>query len=230
LNLYVLVEGRETEKTVYAAWIRQAFPSLTRVHRVEDIRADNFFIIAGHGYPSYLNRIPDAVRDVHDNPAIDYLWVCVDAEEQTAAAREAEIYRLISGVGLPCNHKIVVQDCCIETWFLGNERIVPTNPQGERLRRFKAFYDVKTLDPELMPATAGFTTRAKFHYAYLCDVFKEHHHLAYNKSSAHHVAEGHYLKALITRAFSRGHISSFRSTVEMWRELGSDLLARIDDV
>lgn len=76
----------------------------------------------------------------------------MDAEEHTADKRRAEIADIITEAACPVASTVVVHDCCIETWLLGNRKIVKRNPQSERLRGFHAHHDVLKDAPESMRA------------------------------------------------------------------------------
>ena len=38
---------------------------------------------------------------------------------------------------------VFIQKVCIETWFLGNRRVIKQNPQSIEYRDFLAYYDVQ---------------------------------------------------------------------------------------
>ena len=220
MNVYVLVEGRKTEKIVYRSWLTFLFNQLKEVYRVEDIGPDNFYMLSGGGYPSYRDRIKSSVEDINEHGNIDHFLVCVDAEELTLEEKIEEIYQLATGIQYAQLH-VVVHDCCIETWFLGNREIVRRPLGGFLLRQYVDFYDVVTRDPEKMPKFEGFTTRAQFHCAYLRKVFRECGS-AYSKKRPIAVKDLTYFRRLEQRFRTTGHIQSFGRLLSVLRGMGAE--------
>jgi hypothetical protein len=113
-----------------------------------------------------------------------------------------------------------VQHCCLETWFLGNEKMMPARPADERLRRYAAFYDVRTRDPEGMGCMPGLSRRAQFHFEYLRQMIRARgDHLSYSKTDPGPVVEVAYYRALEARA-KKGHIASFGVLADVLGRLG----------
>jgi hypothetical protein len=228
VSLYFLVEGERTEKLVYRGWLQHALPALSEVDRPDDLHDKEYFILAGYGYPSYFRRIRDSHRDIRENLSIDHFFVCVDSEELTyedklaevgaeieASERETGVYEL--------NHAfrthLIIQHCCVETWFLGNQKMMPAVPEAEPLRSYAAFYDVRSNDPESMGCFGGFSRRAQFHLAYLRAMFRARgEHVRYSKAFPGPVVHGHYYDALWARA-QDGHIASFGALAKIFRDL-----------
>jgi hypothetical protein len=119
-------------------------------------------------------------------------------------------------------HHIIIHNCCIETWFLGNSRVMKRNPQSERLRRFKEFYDVSVNCPELMGCPAGYRVKAHFHLDYLKEMMIEKG-LSYTKENPREAQKRTYLAALAKRHDKTGHLESFGRLVAVWRTLGGGL-------
>ncbi len=222
MNLYFVVEGKRTEKKVYPAWLKHAFPTLRRVERVEDLAHDHYFIISGEGYPQYLKTIDDAVEDTKRYHALDRLFVCIDSEEDGADVKLAEVQARVDArrPAVPCH--VIVHNCCMETWFLGNPRIMTYNPQSQELRDCRAFYDVSADDPEHMPCAPGHQTRAQFHVHYLRAMFREKGR-SYTKQNPGDVMQRYYLDALVDRHSKTQHIRSFGRLVEVWRAMGGQI-------
>ena len=44
MRWYLVVEGRQTEKKIYRAWLRHAFPSLEGVGRIEDMAEARYYL------------------------------------------------------------------------------------------------------------------------------------------------------------------------------------------
>ena len=192
------------------------------VSTIEEVQNNQFFIIAGMGYPSYTQRIRDALRDIANHSAFDHFFICVDAEEMEVTAKVAEIqFILDSGPAFPNCH-IIVHNCCLETWFLGHAPMLRRNPDSEELRQFKAFYDVSENDPEHMACPTEYETKAQYHYEYLKAMLREQH-LTYSKQLPGCTAEKHYFTALVERYKATQHIQSFGRLVEIWTSLGGDI-------
>lgn len=220
MNLYVLVEGRRTEKKVYRAWMQSVFPLLTEVAKIEEVKANHFFMLAGDGYPSYKQRILEALENISRHGAFDHFVICVDAEEARVEVKLQEIQGILAaGKFFPQSH-VIVQNCCIETWFLGNQKMLKRQPARERLRQFKEFYDVSTNDPEQMAYPADeYEFRAHFHLDYLQEMLREQR-LRYTKANPGCVTEKCYFDALVERNRNTGHLQTFGGLIGLWKMLG----------
>ena len=222
MNLYMLVEGRRTEKMVYRKWITHLFPNLREANTIEDVSTDNFFIISGNGYPSYVRRINAALQDMRNSGKFDHLIVCVDAEDVSLQVRLKEIDTIVSGGPIPKAYFVIVHDCCIETWFLGNSKMMRRNPETQRLRQWKDFFDVSENDPELLPCHAAYSSRAQFHHDYLQDMFRERD-LSYSKNHPGPVLDRTYFQAIVERSSRTGHLFSFRRLLGFLNSLGASI-------
>ncbi|VEN73426.1 conserved hypothetical protein [Candidatus Desulfarcum epimagneticum] len=225
MNLYFLVEGRRTEKKVYRAWIGYVFPQLTEAGKIEDVHSNHYFIMAGYGYPSYRQRIRESLRDIAGWGNIDHFFICVDCEEETPESKIREIKEIVSEGEHVSNCHVMVQNCCMETWFLGNRRIMKRNPVGEALREYKKFYDVSRDDPEDMGRPADYKFRAHFHEAYLKAMLRERG-LRYSKSKPGIVMERPYFQELADRNIETGHMPTFGKLIRLWKKMGGDIPVR----
>ncbi len=208
MNLYVVVEGRRTEPQLYRAWLPRLIPGLQPVRRLDDLSGDSLYILHGNGYPAIEDRVREAVENISEFPAIDHLLICLDSEEDSWEDRHAELRGLLDLLSCPRPSTVIVAECSIETWLLGNRRVVRRNPESARLREWRAHYDVLELDPEKMRGHPAFRTRAQFHFAYLQEVFRDRFgatelqrgHLAYTKEHPGEAASPSYLDELRRRA------------------------------
>ncbi|WP_455592585.1 hypothetical protein [Bacteroides sp.] len=210
MNLYFLVEGRRTERKVYPMWLSVLRPDITKVDYAADANANNYYLISGEGYPSLLNHLENAIKEVNTLNCYDYLILCLDAEETTIEERKNEVLQHLQSKKIELTKAkliILVQNPCFETWFLGNRKIFKRTPQSELLNEYINFYDVRQKDPEEMPCHKE-NTRAQFHHAYLCEIFKERN-ITYSKQKPGNVGEATFLSELINRNTETGHISSF---------------------
>lgn len=91
MNLYFLVEGKQTERKVYPKWLSILSPQLTQITFAKDVTKNNFYLISGEGYPSLLHHLKNAVEEVNEIGNYDFLIVCLDAEETSIEERKATI-------------------------------------------------------------------------------------------------------------------------------------------
>lgn len=217
MNLYFLVEGRSTEKKVYPKFIEYFFEGkLTRVNQFHKVVENNYFLLSGNGYPRiFTDVLKNSIEDINSVDSYDYLIVCIDADENTVEERKTELNDYLKkfkeeGIELSnkCTIELIVQNRCIETWFLGNKVDYKTNPSSRILPKYQDFYNVSELDPELMPVYEDFDNHANFHFAYLREMLLERN-VRYSKNHPRHVAEKPYLERLIERGVSDNHIMSF---------------------
>lgn len=225
MNIYFLVEGKRTERKVYPAWLAHLVPELARVRHFDEVKKNNYFIFSGEGYPSILQKhLPNAVRDVNRVGTYDYLVICLDADESSRSERESDVMTALAKNGLTLwstQLQVIVQDRCIETWFLGNRRIISRNPQSEKLRDYLEFYDVRQSDPEAMSCHPDFELHSPFHGSYIGEVFRERQ-MKYSKVSPGHVLDRPFLDELINRTVdSPTHLASFRTLLTFLNDVSS---------
>lgn len=219
MNLVLLVEGAETEPQVYRAWLQQRLPMLQEVRNVADLSTDGYVLVKGGGNPSYIRRIGALLRDIDDRPGVvQELWICVDSEDATREQRHDKVALAVAegnehtrlGLTNPVLQiRILVQHCCIETWFLGHDGLARAATQSRDIVAFRRFFDVSTEDPEQMGKDAGYVTRASFHLAYLRAMLAEHGR-RYSKKNPEMVLEPSYFDALQKRCTRTGHLASFQ--------------------
>lgn len=202
MKLYLLVEGKRTERKLYPAWLSYLVPELKHLESFGEVAAHGFFLFSAEGYPSILHQhLTNAVKDIRKSGDYDYLVVCLDAEECSCVDREHEVERAISDQGLDLGNtklKVVVQNRCIETWFLGHRKVVSRTPQGEKLAEYLQFYNVIERDPESMGLHPEFVLHAPFHASYLKEVFRERG-ISYSKRNPGHVCDQSYVQELVAR-------------------------------
>lgn len=222
MNIYMLVEGRRTEKRVYKSWFSTVLPSLQVVNRLEDLAGQSLFLLSGNGYPSYRDRIIRSLQDITRHGRVDLFVVCVDAENMSRHEKLTELAEIASSAPPFAKTRFVVHDCCIETWLLGNQKVVSRNPQSEELRQFLRHFDVTSEDPEAMPLMKDFRTRAQHHYSYLRAAFRERG-LAYTKTNPGCACDASYFREIAKRCAQDGHISSLSTLLEVLGEIGTEL-------
>ena len=223
MNLYFLVEGKRTEIEVYPAWLKCLLPEFTQVTTPDQVSRKTYYLVSGEGYPSLLGtHLHNAIKDVNSRANYDYLVVCLDADESTSFEREETVRNVLienAWVLTTAQLQVVVQNRTIETWFLGNRKMISDAPQRSDLRRYLAFYDIRLSDPELMELLPEFEYHSQFHHEYLKEVFRERG-MRYNKLAPGHVKDKTYLDQLLSRVDSRPHeLKSFQSFVGFCREV-----------
>lgn len=218
MNIYFLVEGRRTEKKVYPKWLSHLLPTLTEVTDPFEIDSNNYYIFNGNGFPSLLdNHLVNAMSDVNEISKFDFFVICLDSDDASVSDRKEYVMNFIKKNKLKLNEKtefvIIVQNKCIESWFLGNRRVYSKQPQSSDLREYNSFYNVQENNPELMTAMAGFNTSAQFHEAYLTEMLLEKN-IRYSKKNPNSVVDAHYLEELIRRNKDTNHLISFKDFLD----------------
>jgi hypothetical protein len=212
MNIYFLVEGK-TERRVYPKWLSHLLPDFTRIDNAYDATKQNFYLFYGGGFPSLLhNHLKNAIEEINDINRYDYLVICLDSDDFSVEERRNEVLQFVENEKLTLNNftelVVVVQNRCIETWFLGNPKIMKSNTEKEVLKNFIAFYNVAENDPEQMPSHENFRNHASFHEAYLKEMLQERN-VFYSKTIPREVDEKYYLDELINRFDTTQHIPTF---------------------
>lgn len=120
---------------------------------------------------------------------------------------------------------VIVQHCCIETWFLGHRKMLRRSPMSPRLAALKRFYDVSEADPELMDKPEGYLTRASFHLEYLKEMLRERDK-SYSKDHPGVVCAPDYFDALRERCATTGHLASLSNLLSTWQGLAGTMIAK----
>ena len=241
MNLYFLVEGT-TEGHFYPLFIEYFFEGkLNRVGEYGLAKSNNYYLISCDGYPYIftgsqkpeydVTALKSAILEVNDNPVFDYLIVCLDTDEFTISERQAEFQKYIQkyadeGVVLNeyCQLKLVAQNRCIETWFLGNRKMYSPNPNNEPLISYTRYYNVKANDPELMGNFAEHFTHQDFHHQYLRAMLREKR-MRYKKENLNNtVAASNYLEQLEERVSTTNHLPTLSDFFEFCRMLKEKLI------
>ena len=214
MNIYVVVEGEVGEKKLYKHWIPFVNPSLSYIAYPTDITVNNFYLIAGNGYPNYMNTITNAVHDVADNSnGFDRLVIAIDSEDHTYNDKYNEINSLILSLGVNIDYKIIVQHFCLETWALGNKSIYTRHTGNRILRNYKSIFDASKDDPELLPPLPSENlNRAQFAEKYLRALLNEKfRRLTYSKKNPEVLFHHTYFQRVKTRFTADNHIASFNN-------------------
>jgi hypothetical protein len=208
LILYIVVEG-ETEFKVLPTWVQVINPTLARVNALALLTENTFYLISGRGYPNYLRMVANAAEDSRQLGKNVRLVVVADAEEEQPPARRVEIESVVGQLPPNVDLRVVVANCCFESWALGNRRVCTPNIQNRDLREFRGYYDVRRSDPELM-ATSNPERWNRAHFAcrYLALLLQERQ-AVYSKTNPWYLAKRSYFEALQQRVNDTCHIATF---------------------
>lgn len=219
MNIHVVVEGEIGERQVYQYWVPLVNPNLSYVPHISNLVRDNFSIVIGGGYPQYFELIDGAIADVNRYGNINRLVLAVDSEEMEYDEKFAEIQQYISNTHCIAEVRIIVQHFCLETWALGNRVIIRDHPHSPKLREYKKYYNVKHLDPELLPDyPLEELNRAQFAEKYLRRALNERYrNLTYSKSNPGALLHHLYFERVRQRFKETNHISSFGGFLDAFK-------------
>jgi len=142
---------------LYPAWLSFLLPEVKMANSFKSEENNCYYMFCGQGIPSTYNHVANAIKDINARPELnyDYLIVCLDGENLGVEGRKQKLINYLNEKQVElvskCRLRIIVQNACVETWFLGNRKIVRSNPNGEYLKDYLQHYNVKIDDPELMP-------------------------------------------------------------------------------
>lgn len=228
MNIYFLVEGKRTEMKVYPKWLSYLVPELQRSTTFNAVTKNNYFIFSGNGFPSLLdNHLRNCVIDINEAGNYDYFVVCLDADEQSIVSCKQEILDFVAQEKILLNPKtqfeIIVQNKCLETWFLANPKIFKKNPSNDFLRECVEFYNVKKYDPELMGKLPDFEgSTSVFHSSYLQELLAEKN-VSYSKKNPQSVVEEYFLKQLVERSQKTNHIPTFQHFIQFCEQIRAEI-------
>lgn len=211
MNYHVVVEGNISEKEIYKAWIPFVNPNLSYVDHISLITENNFSILSGGGFPNYFSIIESAIEDVNSYPNIDKFIIAVDSEDFSYDQKSEELLSFISSFKCSAKIKIIIQHFCIETWALGNQKIIKPNPQSVKLIEYKKLFNIRSEDPELLPSNQKEElNRAQFAEKYLRHALNDkYRNLSYTKSNPKVLLHPKYFRRIKQRFEKTGHINSF---------------------
>ncbi len=209
MNIYFVVEGTSSERKVYPKWLSYLVPKLKRVNNFDIVEHNNYYLFDSGGYPAILDDTEDAITNVNNTGKYDYLVVCLDADESSVEDRIKEVEDI--SINLTKEELIIiVQNRCVETWFLGNREIYTRQPANHSFIKYNKFYNVSENDPELMRKSSNFKgSIAAFHEEYLKEMLREKH-LKYSKRNPKTVCEPLYIERLQSRVEETKHLRTLK--------------------
>ncbi|OCT14255.1 hypothetical protein A8709_25845 [Paenibacillus pectinilyticus] len=229
MNLYILVEGK-SEKYIYPAWLKQLLPDLIQVNNHNEVENQNYYLFSCQGYPSILDDIGNAIDDIKLSNKYDYLMVILDADDVAVDDRRAEVLNEVKKHNFDLSKiLVVVQNHCIETWCLGNQRVYSRNPTTIEFINCADFYCVRENDPEFMGLDGNVTqisTTATYHEYYLSKMLLERN-TSYSKGKrSKAVQDPGYLSQMLQRIDSTTHLNSFREFISIIGGLSQEIRTR----
>jgi hypothetical protein len=174
------------------------------------------------------SRLEACLMDIKNFNNVDHFFICVDSENDSYSERFNEVQAKLEILKL--DHQIddsktkihlIIQNCCFETWALGNDEI---SQKYARIKTsttwsdFQNHYDILLNDPENLssfPPGYPFRNKARLHKRYLVEYLAEFG-LSYRKENPIIVAEKHYLESLQTRCKNTEHLPSLRLLFDIW--------------
>jgi hypothetical protein len=229
MNVYFLVEGKMTEPKVYPAWLSYLAPNLHKVKFCYQITENCYCLFSGEGFPNLLdNHLSNTIKDVEQHGNIDYLVLCLDADDRTVDETRKKVFNYLEAekIEIPRNTEFVIicQNKCFETWFLGNKTFFKRNPTNQKLREYIGHYNVCEDDPEEMEKLPDFKgSSSTFHYEYfrcLCQEKRDKGATChYSKTNPKLVTDKTFLDQLIARYEDINHIASFGEFLEFCRRI-----------
>ena len=163
------------------------------------------------------------MKDILQVNKFQYLVLALDAGDYGYEKRYEEVMSFAKKENLLNeNYKLVilVQNVCLETWFLGNRKIISRNPYDPIYKEYLEYYNILMDDPEKMQKPKEFEGSVdSFHLDYLRKVFAEKN-ITYNKNHPGHVTEKHYLDEIQKRTSDHpNHLLSFQKLIQFCNEV-----------
>lgn len=229
MNLAFLVEG-VTELKLYPKWINHfSMTPLTECTTgYSDVIDNQFTIFNVNGIGKMVTGIPAAINAIIANPVFTYLVIIVDADDNNITNSLAFIQNIIaSAPSLPpnCQIKIIVQQVCIETWFVGHTDyyLAAKSCKNKGIQDFMLQYDVENNDPELMHnlLSTKIHSISAYHATFLYFMLKgADKSWKYKKSTVDILIDIPYLQRLEQRLIETPtHLQSFSNMISFLKSI-----------
>ncbi|MCL1951130.1 MAG: hypothetical protein FWF59_15525 [Turicibacter sp.] len=231
MNLYILVEDGKSGHKIIGEWIGMLLPFMKRARDVASVRENSYIVFSGYGYPRILGTNPESpeknvlgatIETINEKGCFDYFLIFLDGDGEDSQSRKDKVKQKIRNYRIPLAipYYVFIQNICFESWLLGNQALYPI-PYSKLFMPFGQHYNVKRLDPELMPNNplAGTQTASLYHERYLRAMLKESGY-HYNKSKpAPIVFSPGYLDQLKSRTAQSPHLKSLAIFFDFMEEL-----------
>lgn len=244
MRLYIITEGL-FESYLYPEWLKLLLPEYHHITKVNDVEQyeNCYYMFSSKGYnagyyqmgiPAVYNTIINGLKDIANYGLYHKLIYLGDSENiplanphECIARRKNIIYNYIQENAekkikqlSESKLKLIIQHNCIETWLLGNKKIVRQNINDSDVLNLLSSYNIKNNDPENMTLDNvpefikdSIKTIPQFHKYYLRKIInlatKGQINTVNIKSSYKYFSNESYLSALRTRFITDSHIKSF---------------------
>jgi hypothetical protein len=218
MNLYFIVEGK-TERQVYTSWLGYLLPELQQVKNPSQAHTNSYYLISGGGYPSLYQEVEAAVENINIIQKYNHLIICTDADEKSVEEMQQEIRDFFMENQLDLGDtqlQLIIQNRCIETWFLGNSTIYIPEPISQPLLDYTCYYNVSTYCPELM-GKYEHDFHAQFHKDYFKKLMaaNKDNNKQYSEKTPRDPRKEDYLSELQSRAEKQAnHLPTFQNFIE----------------
>lgn len=228
MNFYFLVEGKNTEPEAYPRFIEHFVDGYYKVNKLEELTINNYIIESGYGYPNILKIFNNTLTKIaefnkkskHNGKKVDTLVFVIDADNyKNPASARKNVEQIISDrKNLIKDAKIsvryVIQNLCIESWFLGNKNAFPDTYTDE-FKKYVDYFDVKHCSPDKMRSPIPDISHAQYSCKYLIEMLHQSGEI-YGKSNTTFVTTPNYIDGVNERC-SNGDIQSFKDLLEIFK-------------
>jgi hypothetical protein len=222
MGIYILSEGSKTEPILYSTWLSHLLPTYKQKPTPDVVGESDYFIISSHGYPILLSHIENSIKDVNRYSKFKHFVISLDTDEDTPEIKTKIILDLIRDNHFTIDRAslhIIAQHRCIETWLLGNKRIIGKGITDPDLNKLLRNCDLINSDPEKIEKPPKFSTHAQFHLNLLKSIF-QHRKSSYSKRNPGIATEKYYLNEIIYTN-KKGHLASFSVFLQFIRAVSA---------
>jgi hypothetical protein len=176
--------------------------------------------VSAQGYPYFFNIVENAIAEVNDIFSYNRLVLSLDSEDSSLEEKLTEIQEFLGEYQCRVEIFIIIQHFCLETWALANKVAIPALPRSHNLREFKALFDVRINDPELLPPNdLRLWNRAQFAERYLRAALNDRNkNFTYTKSNPKALMHPKYFSRIKQRYLGTSHIRSFLYFISAFEE------------
>ncbi len=228
MNFFFLVEGKNTEVETYPRFIEHFVDGYYQVNNLDELGLNNFIVESGYGYPSILKIFDNTLlkiaefnqKNKHINKKVDTLVLVIDADNyKTPLSAKKSVEQLISNKKNKINDakisvRYIVQNLCIESWFLGNKDAFPDSYNDE-FKKYVEHFNVKEYSPDNMHSPISDITDAQYSYKYLVEMLRQSG-MNYGKSKTQFVTSPKYIDGINNR-YADGDIQSFKELLDIFK-------------
>lgn len=222
MNYCIITEDEQSLLQVLPYWLQYLDFPCQRVEKISNIQDNNYTLQSGCGIYQLIDEVllKTIDRIIEHDKHIDYLIIILDADESSIENRvvkvETKIKDYCRNSKLDLKSKVIVCNCCFETWLLCNSKLYPINtpPSDSPFYKFYTYYNVRDLDPEKMeksiiPFKNTKTTKAGFHFNYLHEMCK-YNNMTYRKNNAKVARRKDFFDEIVDRTNTTNHGKSFK--------------------